>query len=130
MVKPRLFIRYIKAIGHSRGFGIQSPFAYNFIKDLRSVKKSKTKSESIINHIKRKYGERVIIADASAAMTEAGRANEQTILVVKGIYKNKQSHRVWQTLCKEKKATVTFDLYHLGIIFFEQGLSKKNYIAN
>ncbi|MDO5446908.1 MAG: hypothetical protein Q4F34_03920 [Prevotellaceae bacterium] len=121
-------IRYVKGIGHSRGYGIQSPFAYNFIKALRENKASGNKTESLINHITATYGERVIIADATEAIHM--HVNGNTVLVVKGIYQTKQTYNYWHDLCESKRVTASFDLYYLGVAFFEQGLSKKNYIVN
>lgn len=59
--------------------------------------------------------------------TVCRRADERTVLVVDGIWRNRQ---LWQELVDSRLTGVTFDLYYCGIVLFDKKRYKHNYIIN
>jgi predicted O-methyltransferase YrrM len=52
---------------------------------------------------------------------------KRSILMLDGIHRNKETHKVWQTLKQDTQTRVTVDLYALGMIFFDDRLPKRSY---
>ncbi len=57
-------------------------------------------------------------------------AHEGTILVIGHIHDNKANENWWKHIEKSKYTGVTFDLYDIGIVFFDKKRYKKNYKIN
>ncbi|MFR9165467.1 MAG: class I SAM-dependent methyltransferase [Dysgonomonas sp.] len=53
--------------------------------------------------------------------------HEESFLIIKGIRTNKRNYLLWMQLRKSEKTTVSLDLYHEGILFFNPKLYKRNY---
>ena len=121
----QLTLRYLKGIGHSRGFGIQSPFAYDFVMTLRNGKKQ---GLGTIECIKSMYDDKLLTADILDK--EAYQTQADAVLALENIYRDRQSLMQWRKVCGIKEATATFDLGKIGIVFFTKGLQKRNYIVN
>jgi predicted O-methyltransferase YrrM len=68
-------------------------------------------------------------AAATAATVGLTRAfySERTVLVIDGIYSNKDMQTFWQTLVEHPETCVTVDLYALGLVFFNPKLNKQHY---
>lgn len=58
------------------------------------------------------------------------RANENTILIVEDIHRDKASCQLWKRLYRDVNAGVTFDLYYCGIVFFDKKRYKQQYKVN
>ena len=58
------------------------------------------------------------------------KVNEQSVLVVEGIYTDKKSRLLWNDIIEDNRTGVTFDLYYCGIVFFDNKRFKRNYIIN
>ncbi len=54
--------------------------------------------------------------------------HDNTCFVFDGIKTSQQMRHVWKAVCNHPKATVTVDLYSMGIVFFNSKLHKRNYI--
>lgn len=52
---------------------------------------------------------------------------ENSVFIFDDIYWSKEMTRAWQTIKQEKQVTATIDLFHIGIVFFNKSLPKKNY---
>lgn len=52
------------------------------------------------------------------------------VLVLEDIHRSPVARRVWENLRKSPPAVLTFDLYTLGIVFFNSQYVKQNYIVN
>ena len=50
-----------------------------------------------------------------------------TVMVISGIYSSKKNREEWKKVCAHPVVTVTFDLYSLGIVFFNPKLHRKTY---
>ena len=54
----------------------------------------------------------------------------QGILVVYGIRKYSNGLDYWNNLVSDCRSFVSFDLYDLGVIFFDSKMHKRNYCCN
>ena len=60
----------------------------------------------------------------------APRATSHSVFVVEGIRYTPAMSALWKRLCKDGRVGVTFDLYDLGILFFDMSKPKQHYIVN
>jgi hypothetical protein len=60
----------------------------------------------------------------------AGLASPHSVAIVFDIYKNKKNEQQWNRLIASDKARVSFDLYHLGIVFLDPAFLKHHYLLN
>lgn len=54
----------------------------------------------------------------------------QTVFVLEGIGYSMEMKRLWNSLVKDERVGTTFDLYDLGIMFFDMKRIKQHYIVN
>jgi hypothetical protein len=183
----RLFISLLR-LPYSRGFGIQSPFAYAFVRyvvnehypyydydklalDCPVVDKNVLKlcrlyfrisnyaqaSEWITfepetevyalyvqagcHHtcVVRTLNDTKTVAVARVSLTGnfkpfvesiLSKVGSESILIVEGIKKDKESCLYWNQLISDPRTGVSFDLYDCGIIFFDHEKFKQNYLIN
>lgn len=59
-----------------------------------------------------------------------GRTAKTSVFVIEGIHYTSQMRSVWKRARRHEKAGITFDLYDLGIIFFDKARIKQDYIVN
>ena len=52
-----------------------------------------------------------------------------TVFFIEGIRANKAMRQLWKELCTSQEVVLTFDLYNIGILFFNPRLQKRNYIV-
>lgn len=195
---------WLRRIGHRRGYGVHSPFAYNFITrvvyektpyykytDLRAEEKNRAGEECadwLYEPLKVKrllfrlvnYAHPRTIIDAgrlsaSSLYLKAGclkacysgtcelndlfldkdvpvdflyihnyqdpafslvayelcapHACETSMFVLEGIGYTPYMRMLWQNIQQDERVGVTFDLYDLGIVFFNKKMNKQNYIV-
>lgn len=60
----------------------------------------------------------------------AARAMPKSLFVVEGIRYTPQMHVLWKRMKQDERVGVTFDLYDLGILFFDKTKIKQDYIVN
>lgn len=53
-----------------------------------------------------------------------------SIWLVEGIYKNKKVNTFWNKLLRDQNVRIAFDLYYVGIVFFDKSRYKQHYIVN
>ena len=190
MNKVQYYIQWLRRIGYCRGFGVQSPSAYRFIRyvvnehypyyaygDLR-------KALPGIDRLTRKRMElyfRIANYRQAAVWTDFGgdadllaryvqrgcnamrvrsidkaddlgavevmricpapgcddvlrkalrHADDGLMLVIEDIGRDGAAKRMWQTLLASESVSVSYDLYYLGIAFFDRKRFKRNYIVN
>ncbi len=151
-------IRKIRGIGHRYGFGVQSPFAYHFITMLSKQQKVNffhhSNEESIITTIRnlqesgiRNQTSNIVnqqlpvghqtpmclvadIVNKSEVEQMLTALNEDTLLIIKHPYRNKDAYRYWKEIILRENVRMSFDFYSVGVIFMRKGLSKKHYIVN
>lgn len=60
----------------------------------------------------------------------AARTTPQSIFVIKGIHYSRPMKALWKRLLADDRVGVTFDLYDLGILFFDRTKIKQQYTVN
>lgn len=60
----------------------------------------------------------------------AARTTGRSVFVIGGIRYTPQMYALWKRLIKDERTGITFDLYDLGIIFFDKKKNKQAYIVN
>ena len=56
--------------------------------------------------------------------------NERSCVVVGGIYDSSEKETWWKELIKDERIRISYDLYDIGILFFEPNRYKQHYIIN
>lgn len=66
------------------------------------------------------------------ALLEAAlqKADDRTLFVIEDIGYNDTAKRMWQKLLESDITSVSYDLYYLGIAFFDRKRYKANYVVN
>ncbi len=57
----------------------------------------------------------------------AARTSEQSVWVMWHIYASPRNRRLWRAIERHERAVLTFDLYDVGIVFFNRHYSKQSY---
>lgn len=58
------------------------------------------------------------------------RTTGKSVFVVEGIHASSRMRALWKRMRQDEHAGITFDLYDLGIIFFDKTKIKQDYIVN
>ncbi len=58
------------------------------------------------------------------------RTTLKSVFVVHGIYYSKEMKALWKRLQEDERVGITFDLYDLGLLFFDKTKIKQHYIVN
>lgn len=58
------------------------------------------------------------------------RTTSQSVFVIEGIAYNKPMKRLWKRMQAEEGVGITFDLYDVGILFFDRTKIKQQYVVN
>ena len=58
------------------------------------------------------------------------RATGRSLFVIEGVRYTPEMTALWKRLRKHERVGVTFDLYDLGILFFDKSKAKQDYIVN
>lgn len=70
-------------------------------------------------------------ADAAGVFGKAvEKSCERSVFVFLGIHQNKAAKRFWKEVERDARTVLTFDLYELGIVYFNPRLNKQSYIVN
>lgn len=69
-------------------------------------------------------------ADPSLTARIMDKVDERSMVIVEGIKRNRQSKAAWRQLASQEKVSVSFDLYYVGILFFDTDRYPQNYIIN
>ena len=66
------------------------------------------------------------------ALLEAAlqKADDRTLFIIEDIGYNDTAKRMWQKLLESDLTSVSYDLYYLGIAFFDRKRYKANYVVN
>lgn len=191
--KVQRYLHWLRRIKYCRGFGVQSPSAYRFIRYVINehypyyaydeLRKELTRLDSLTRkcmelyfrvanfrqaslwldfcerndviatyvgrgchatQVRRITDLRQITADdrievlricptaGSEAVLEAAlqQADDHTLFIIEDIGYNDTAKRMWQKLLESDITSVSYDLYYLGIVFFDRKRYKNNYIVN
>lgn len=117
----------------SRGFGIQSPWAYNFLREVIMGTEGKDRHLPFEERLEKRCC-RVITVDVSVpaekldAFLNEARATD--VLLVHDIKRNRVARRLWCQLINDERTGVAFDCFDFGLIFFDLRLYKQKYKVN
>lgn len=191
--KVQRYLHWLRRIKYCRGFGVQSPSAYRFIRYVINehypyyaydeLRKELTRLDSLTRkrmelyfrvanfrqaslwldfcerndviatyvgrgchatQVRRITDLRQITADdrievlricptaGSEAVLEAAlqQADDHTLFIIEDIGYNDTAKRMWQKLLESDITSVSYDLYYLGIVFFDRKRYKANYVVN
>lgn len=191
--KVQRYLHWLRRIKYCRGFGVQSPSAYRFIRYVINehypyyaydeLRKELTRLDSLTRkrmelyfrvanfrqaslwldfcerndviatyvgrgchatQVRRITDLQQIAADdrievlricptaGSEAVLEAAlqQADDHTLFIIEDIGYNDTAKRMWQKLLESDITSVSYDLYYLGIVFFDRKRYKNNYIVN
>jgi len=143
---------WLKRIRYRKGYGVHSPFAYDFITRVIYGKLSKAERNALRESSKYKRESRKVIEllhrlekEASPLIyinqtdpiyinkvynENADLMSPKGMMVIYGIYMNQELKQIWQKLVSDNRSGITFDLYYLGIILFDKKITKQDYIVN
>lgn len=182
------YMVWLRRMSHSRGFGVQSPSAYRFIRyvlcehypyyaygELRRRHPSVTwlvrkrmelyfrianyrqadvwidngtaDSALLGEYVSRGCRRTRIAADAAGGVVQIARvcprrgcsgfldsvlarAGSDTVVIVEDIMDDPVARAMWQRLTGSEMVSVSYDLYWVGVAFFDTGRFKTNYIVN
>lgn len=60
----------------------------------------------------------------------ASRVTPRSLFVIDGIHRSRDMAALWRQIQQDKRTGITFDLYDLGILFFDKRMNKQDYIVN
>jgi len=143
---------WVKRFRHRKGYGVHSPFAFDFITRVIYGKLSKTERNTLRAHSKhRKESRKVVellyrLEKEASPLVYVNQADPEYInkvydeqaeimgpkgmMVIYGIYQSQELKQIWQKLVTDSRSGITFDLYDLGIILFDKKITKQDYIVN
>ncbi|HNW57249.1 MAG TPA: class I SAM-dependent methyltransferase [Bacteroidales bacterium] len=52
----------------------------------------------------------------------------KTVIIIDDIYYSKEMEEAWNEIKRNKKVSVTVDIYRMGIVFFREGISHMDYV--
>ena len=191
--KVQRYLHWLRRIKYCRGFGVQSPSAYRFIRYVINehypyyaydeLRKELPRLDSLTRkrmelyfrvanfrqaslwldfcerndviatyvgrgchatQVRRITDLQQITADArievlricptagSEAVLEAAlqQTDDRTLFIIEDIGYNDTAKRMWQKLLESDLTSVSYDLYYLGIAFFDRKRYKANYVVN
>lgn len=127
---------------HRRGFGVQSPWAYELVRDVLfeslqyyayEEQHLTTRRQKQLFRIKNHYRHQPLIIIDDKAHVAAERYEEalrhitpDTILILENI--DNENARLWDAIVKDPRAIVTFDMRHRGMVTFDPKRIKQNYL--
>ena len=127
---------------HRRGFGVQSPWAYELIRDVLfeplpyyayDEQKLTTPMEQQLFRIRNHYqGHPINIidekGDAAAKRYEGTvqKATPETVLIMEHI--DDENANLWTKVVDDPRAIITFDMRRRGLVIFDPKRIKQNYL--
>ena len=146
---------WLKRFRHRKGYGVHSPFAFDFItrviygKNLTTNQhlatarrwsqedKESKKLKKLLIRLEKEATPFVYLNHPSNPIyinkvyeEQADNMAPKGMMVIYGIYENSPMKDLWQKLMSDPRSGITFDLYDVGIILFDKKITKQDYIVN
>ena len=146
---------WVKRFRHRKGYGVHSPFAFDFITrviygktmsgDLHSATvrrwsedgNESMKVRKLLIRLEKEASPFVYLNHSSNSIyinkvyeEFADNMAPKGMMVIYGIYENPPMKDMWQKLMSDPRSGITFDLYDVGIILFDKIITKQDYIVN
>lgn len=58
------------------------------------------------------------------------KVTENSLFIIQGIYRSERKKRWWQKIVADERTGITFDLYDVGLVFFDKRKIKQHYLVN
>lgn len=124
----RRFFASLFRASSSRGFGIQSPFAYGFVTGVVRDKSKHTSYEKLSLESCHSPGERRLQKFYCRLLEFLNEDySVDALYVIEGIHASRDSYKTWCDIVKSDKVGVSFDLFDCGVLFFDKKMDKRNY---
>ena len=136
----------------TRGFGVQSPTAYSFLRkvvnekgflrnyrqthsDFSSYPQDESKQKRLLFRIRTVYPNVVELSASSLLQNEnfqqfLRNVSADMVLVVTDINLDAEYRKVWLRLVADDRTVLTFNLVDCGIVFFDKTKFKQNFNVN
>ena len=127
---------------HRRGFGVQSPWAYELIRDVLfeplhyyayDEQQLSTPMQRQLFRIKNHFhGQPIVVIDQKGASAAAQceevlqKATPDTVLILEHI--NDENADLWTRIVDDPHTIITFDMRKRGMVIFDKKRIKQNYI--
>lgn len=134
-----IIMSYPQRLRHRLGYGVQSPWAYELVRDVFFERRYqyyayeeqgiRKESDRQLWRIKNRFRTHLIVLDTDAEKhydRVASSATNDTILLLEHI--DDTNAPLWSHILHDQRATVTFDLIHRGVVSFDMKRVKQNYI--
>lgn len=138
----QLFLTSLTRAAHRHGFGVQSPWAYELIRDVLYEPLSyyayqeqhlTTPLQRQLFRIRNHYkGHPIVVIDEKATTAliryeEAMRhTTPDTILIIEHTHRENAS--LWKHIVRDSRTVITFDMGRRGMVTFDPKRIKQNYI--
>lgn len=128
---------YPNRLRHRRGYSVQSPWAYELVRDVFFEKLPyyayadlhlDAESDRQLWRIQNHFKDKVIVLNADAALRYdevAANASADTVVVIENL--TGQNAPLWNRILADHRCTVTFDLVNRGVVTFDRKRIKQNY---
>lgn len=128
---------YPYRLRHRHGYGVQSPWAYELVRDVFFEKlpyyaykdlNLDTESKRQLWRIRNHFGDKVIVLNDNASRRYdevAANASADTVVVIENL--TGQNALLWNRILTDHRCTVTFDLVNRGVVTFDRKRIKQNY---
>lgn len=139
----RRFLASIMRAPRSHGFGVQSPFAFDFITEVVRRRGDDVEDATLTDSVDNSKIEFVSPKTAFAYSSNTklrlykfyhrlsefvGKHDEiERVYVVEGIHCYGDNCHQWNSLCKDEAVTVSFDVFDCGVAFRVANMYKNNY---
>ena len=142
---------YLSRVGKSRGFGIQSPWAYRFVTEVigetlpyygyadiekQYASRQERRFWKLVLRVRNfAYPHECIVTsidkmgddELSADVTRCG---SHGAIIVRDIMRDNATRERWEGIKADGRIGVTFDLYDFGICFLDTAMHKQHYKLN
>lgn len=109
-------------------YSIHSPFMFDLYN--KTIKKHRNNPTKIILKLKEEYGQENIIqipCEYNTYQEIQNQTTEETIIIVKKPYKNKDSYKEFKKIITDPRVVVSVDCFKIGLVLQNHKLSPQHY---
>ena len=135
--KLQRFLAYLTRIPRTRGFGIQSPWSYQFVQTVVRPNNPPDFEQRLQQYLAAQgiQPDEVLRIDSLQINSQQCKEflqqnNPKRLLIVDNIHSTKQHYSIWEKLVERQEVVVSFDLWKLGLCFFLNTTTKQHYRIN